>query len=133
MAKGQRDRAKERRWQGHLAAWRRSGQSVRAFCAAQGLAEPSFYSWRRVLTRRQRRGGGKIAPRGKTVLGGRITEVAAPAEVSPFLPVRLVEDAKPLAATVEVVLRGGRVVRVAAGFSAQTLREVVAALEDPPC
>jgi hypothetical protein len=48
------------------------------------------------------------------------------------VPVRLVEDTPP-AAAVEVVLRGGRVLRVAAGFSAQTLREIVATLEDLPC
>jgi hypothetical protein len=48
------------------------------------------------------------------------------------VPVRLVEDAAS-APAVEVVLRGGRVVRVAAGFAAKTLREVVAALEDLPC
>jgi hypothetical protein len=48
------------------------------------------------------------------------------------VPVCLVEDTAP-AAALEVVLRGGRVLRVAAGFSAQTLREVVAALEDLPC
>jgi hypothetical protein len=64
-----------------------------------------------------------------TQVGGRATNGAA---VSPFVPVRLVEDAQS-AAAVEVVLRGGRVVRVAAGFAAQTLREVVAALEDLPC
>jgi len=45
---------------------------------------------------------------------------------------RLVEDAAS-ASAVEVVLRGGRVVRVAAGFAAKTLREVVATLEDLPC
>jgi hypothetical protein len=127
MAKGQRDRVKVRRWREHLAAWRRSGQSVRAYCAAQGLSEPSFYSWRRVLTRCERRSGGRTAPSVRTVAA------AALAGESPFVPVRLVEDTPPPAAAVEVVLRGGRVVRVAAGFSAQTLREVVAALEDLPC
>jgi hypothetical protein len=49
-----------------------------------------------------------------------------------FVPVRLVEDSPP-AGAVEVVLRGGRVVRVAAGFAAETLRAVVAALEERPC
>jgi transposase len=127
MAKGQRDPIKERRWRRHLAAWRRSGQGVRAYCVAQGLSEPSFYSWRRVLTRCDRRSGATSVPDGRTASG-------ALAGKSPFLPVRLVEDTPPpAAATVEVVLRGGRVVRVAAGFSAQTLREVVAALEDLPC
>jgi hypothetical protein len=58
---------------------------------------------------------------------------AAHAEKSPFVPVRLVDDKPP--PTVEVVLRGGRVVRVTAGFEAQILRAVVAALEegDLPC
>jgi hypothetical protein len=37
------------------------------------------------------------------------------------------------AGSVEVVVRGGRVVRVAAGFAAATLREVVAVLEGLPC
>jgi hypothetical protein len=125
MAKGQRDEIKERRWQGHLAAWRRSGQSVRAYCAAKGLSEPSFYAWRRVLDQRAR--GAKSVP------GGGRTASAVLTEGSPWIPVRLVEDTTP-ATTVEVVLRGGRVVRVAAGFSAQTLREVVAALEEGlPC
>ena len=125
MAKRQRDEIKERRWRGHLAAWRRSGQSVRAYCAAKGLSESSFYAWRRVLFQRDGRSGIKVAPRSRTTS----TELA---EGSPFVPVRLVEDTTP-ATTVEVVLRGGRVVRVAAGFAAQTLREVVAALEDLPC
>jgi len=127
MAKGQRDPIKERRWRGHLAAWRRSGQSVRAYCAAQGLSEPSFYSWRRVLARPERLRGAK------TAAGNDTASTAGFTERSPFLPVRLVEDTPPPAATVEVVLRGGRVLRVAAGFSAQTLREVVAVLEGLPC
>jgi hypothetical protein len=126
MAKGQRDRVKERLWRGRLAAWRRSGQSVRDYCAAEGLSEPSFYSWRRVLARRDRGRGTKAA------CNSAAASASVCAGVSPFLPVRLVEDAPPSAA-VEVVLRGGRVVRVAAGFAAQTLREVVAALEDLPC
>ena len=126
MAKGQRDPIKERRWRGHLAAWRRSGQSVRAYCAAQGLSEPSFYSWRRVLTRTERRRGAK------TAAGNGAASTAGFTERSPFVPVRLVEDATP-AAALEVVLRGGRVLRVAAGFSAQTLREVVTVLEGLPC
>ena len=126
MAKGQRDPIKERRWRGHLAAWRRSGQSVRAYCAAQGLSEPSFYSWRRVLARPERRRGAK------TAAGNGTASTAGFTEGSPFVPVRLVEDTTP-AAALEVVLRGGRVLRVAAGFSAQTLREVVAVLEGLPC
>ena len=126
MARGQRDRAKERYWRRQVAAWRRSGQSVRAYCAAEGLSEPSFYAWRRVLVERDRRGGTKA------IRGGSADNGAVRDSGSLFVPVRLVEESPP-AAAVEVVLSGGRVVRVAAGFAAQTLREVVAALEDLPC
>ena len=89
MAKGQRDSIKERRWRGHLAAWRRSGQSVRSFCAAQGLSEPSFYSWRRVLTRPECRRGVKA------VVGNGTASTAEFTGPSPFVPVRLVENPAP--------------------------------------
>ena len=55
MAKrGGRDRGKERFWRGVLRRWRQSGQSVRTFCRVEGLAEPNFYSWRRMLAERDR-------------------------------------------------------------------------------
>jgi hypothetical protein len=134
MARGQRDRTKERHWRRQVAAWRRSGQSVRAYCESEGVSEASFYSWRRVLAERE-----ALEDTGTLQAGDRVEDRAAAtggrgraAAVSPFVPVRLVEDATATAA-VEVVLRGGRVVRVAAGFAASTLREVVAALEDLPC
>jgi transposase-like protein len=126
MARGHYDRHKEQHWRRHVAAWRRSGQSVRAYCAAQGLSEPSFYAWRKTL--RERDGGGDTKARHSAT----IAQVAASPAVSPFVPVRLVEAA-PASAAVEVVLRGGWVVRVTDGFTAQTLRAVLAALEGLPC
>ena len=45
--RGERDGGKERFWRRMQQLWRRSGLSVRAFCAEHGLAEPSFYAWRR--------------------------------------------------------------------------------------
>jgi len=144
MARGQRDRVKERHWRRHVAAWRRSGQSVRAYCEAEGLSEASFYAWRRVLAERRQVGATRAeriqsaaAPPPATSRSGRAAPgsgaaTASAATVAAFVPVRLVEDAAS-ASAVEVVLRGGRVVRVAAGFAAKTLREVVATLEDLPC
>jgi transposase len=125
MARGQRNGVKERHWRQHVAAWRRSGLSVREYCRTEGLAEPSFYAWRRVLTERAALAGS--AADSEAVPPRRGSTAAAP-----FVPVRLVEDQQSSAA-VEVVLRGGRVVRVPANFPAQTLRAVVAALEDLPC
>src|SRR6516162_6113149 len=56
----------EQFWQEAVAAWQKSGLSVRAFCAGRGLAEPSFYSWRRELARRAQ-GRAKSPPRPRLV------------------------------------------------------------------
>ena len=111
MAPGRaRDEEKERQWRRRIDQWRASGLSVRAFCARHGLATASFYNWRRVLERRA-------------------------AEKAAFVPVRVVADAPPAqASALELVLADGRIVRVAPGFDAPTLRQLLTALEgDGPC
>ena len=111
MTKGKpRDARKEQQWRQRIERWRASGLSVRAFCARHGLAQPSFYAWRRELQRRD-------------------------AEQPAFVPVCLVPDDVPARdARVDVVLRGGRTVRVGPGFDRATLRQVLAVLEGgPPC
>ena len=110
MAPGRaRDERKEQQWRRRIAEWRASGLSVRAFCARRGLATPSFYAWRRALEQRD-------------------------AERPAFVPVRVVPDGLPTCAgTLEVVLAGGRLVRVTPGFDAATLRQVLAVLEEEPC
>jgi hypothetical protein len=110
MAHGRaRDEQKERQWRQWITEWRASGLSVRAFCDRRGLATPSFYHWRRVLEQRA-------------------TEKAA------FVPVQVVAEAVPaLATALEVVLTDGRMVRVAPGFDAATLRQLLAVLEGRPC
>ena len=110
MAHGRaRDEHTERQWRHWIAEWRASGLSVRAFCGQRGLATPSFYHWRRVL---ERRAAEKVA----------------------FVPVQVVAEAVPaLATALEVVLTDGRMVRVAPGFDAATLRQLLAVLEGRPC
>ena len=110
MALGRaRDERKEQQWRRRIAEWRASGLSVRAFCARRGLATPSFYAWRRALEQRD-------------------------AERPAFVPVRVVPDGLPACAgTLEVVLPGGRIVRVTPGFDAATLRQLLAVLEGRPC
>jgi len=127
MAGRQRDRAKERHWRRHLAAWQRSGQSVRAYCAAEGLAQPAFYAWRRVLALRD------ATPSSHDNHAARAATAAAGRDATPaFVPVCLVADAS-AAPAIEIVLREQRVVRVATGFEVETLRQVVVALEGLPC
>ena len=110
MAHGRaRDERKERQWRRWIGEWQASGLSVRAFCGRRGLATPSFYHWRRVL---EQRAAEKVA----------------------FVPVQVVAEAVPaLATALEVVLTDGRVVRVAPGFDAATLRQLLALLEGRPC
>lgn len=110
---------KRRYWQDVVGRWRESGQSVRAFCRAEGLREWTFYFWRRELARR----------------GHRVDR--QPGLRSPgatFLPVKLVRDEPGGAAPgIEIVLAHGRVVRVRAGFDREALAEVLAVLEGRPC
>jgi hypothetical protein len=111
MAHGRpRDLRKQQQWQRRIQQWQASGLSVRAFCARHGLAEPGFYAWRRKLHRRQQR-------------------------VADFVPVHILAHAEPNAEDgLEVVLAGGRRLRVRPGFDSATLRQLVAVLEEmPPC
>ena len=105
-----RDQRKERDWRRRIREWRASGLSVRAFCDRHGLDESRFYVWRRQLEQ----------PDG---------------QATSFVPVRVVADEPPaVASTLEVVLTGGRTIRVTAGFDATTLRRLLAVLEEqPPC
>ena len=110
MAPGRaRDERKERQWRRRLNQWRASGLSGWTFCARHSLSSANFYHWRRVLERRA-------------------------AEEPAFVPVQVVADAVPAqASALEVVLTDGRVVRVAPGFDAATLRQLLAVLEGQPC
>ena len=108
MSKYARDLGLERQWRRRLKEWQSSGLSGRDFCRRHALSEPSFYSWRREIARRDR-------------------EQAVAREQPAFVPVAVVAP-EPL----EVIVRG-RVVRVGRGFDAAHLRAVVATLEALPC
>lgn len=137
MAHRQRDPVKEQFWRRHVAGWQRQGGSVRAYCRSQRLSEQSFYQWRRVLAQREAKAAAEPFPRGSEPGAasrgqGRAMGNPAPALAeSPFLPVRVVPQAS--AMVLEVVLRGGRVLRVPEAFSAPALRQLVAVLEESPC
>jgi hypothetical protein len=107
MASGKgRDRGKEQFWRRWIGKWRASNVSGRAFCEAHGLAEASFYGWRRELERRD-------------------------ATDRHFIPVQLAAEPQPSA--VEVVLPGNRIIRIVPGFDAATLRQLLSVLEEKPC
>jgi len=105
-----RDHQKERFWRTMLQRWRQSGLSVRHFCVQHGLAQPSFYAWRRTLAQR---------------------------DALQFVPVRVAADAPPAATTeptaLELLLDGPRRLRIGPGFDGPTLQRLLALLaEDRP-
>lgn len=111
MAHGRpRDPRKEQQWRQWIRQWQNSGQSVRDFCTRHALSQATFYAWRRLLRQRD-------------------------ADANPFVAVQVVADIPAPAATpLEVVLAGGRCLRVRTGFDAHTLRQLLAVLEEePPC
>jgi len=90
-----------------LEALARSGQTVAEFSRRHELQEQRVRAWTK-----------------------RLPDVTTTAS---FLPVRVKEDARsPVTSDprVEVLLRGGRAVRVGGDFDAELLRRVVAALEE---
>jgi hypothetical protein len=103
---GKQMSAKERFWR-DMVGRRRSGQTIRVFCEEHGLSEPSFYAWRRLIAERD-------------------AEASAPA----FVPVHVASPVEQ--SSLEVVVSSGRVVRVAPGFDAATLRRLLVVLEEAP-
>ncbi len=118
------DPAKERFWRRTMAEHRRSGLTIRAFCARRALSEPLFYAWRRELARRD----GPDGPRLRKAPPPTNQPGAAPR----FVALKLA--AGPAAtAMIEIVTRGGHTLRVPPGVDRQTLAEVWALLEGQPC
>ena len=112
MSQGKpRDPRKEQFWRRRLRQWQRSGLSVRAFCEQHDLSQPSFYAWRRTLAERDAH-----------------TVAFVPVEVVPEPTSGLISD--PAAAGLELLLSGGRVLRIGPAFDALTLRRLLAALEE---
>ena len=57
-----RNQAREQFWRDTIAAWQESGQSVRAFCAARGVSEATFFTRRRELIDRKASGSSADPP-----------------------------------------------------------------------
>jgi transposase len=112
MASGAvRKRRTEQDWRRFVREQAGSGLSVAAWCRQQGLVEPTFHWWRRELVRRD-------AQRTKAT----------------FVPVQVKPDgpAEP-EGRIEIILAGGRRVRLTGSVDRQGLTDVLAVLEGPAC
>lgn len=97
-------------WKKHVAAWKKSGRTAKAFAVERGLNAATLRWWASSLRRE--------APTGRRGAGfARLVAQAAG------------EDGARASSTVDVVLASGRIVRVRSGFEPALLQAVVAALE----
>ena len=117
MGAGKPDAEKARYWQQRLGEAARSGISIREYCRRQRLKESQFYWWQRRLHWGGREGAG---PR-----------PSAKGQAASFALVS--EEAGAMDAGIELVLTGGRRLRITKGVDEVTLRTVLAALEPAGC
>jgi hypothetical protein len=120
MAARQRDMKKESFWRRMVRGQAGSGLSIRDWCRKHRLKETAFYWWRTQLARR-------AAQRSKTA----------------FVPVRIsagaTADSDPdrafaeTSGRIEIVLAGGRRLRVSGRVDRQMLSDVLAVLEGQGC
>jgi len=131
--------AKEQLWRRHVGRQAKSKQSVRDYCAAADISEPSFYAWRRELAQRDAAAGSpptqdqradRPAPRtGRRGPRSRATARTVSPAAASFLPVTI---ASPSGHSIEAVLASGLILRVPA-HDAVALRMVLDLLEGRAC
>jgi hypothetical protein len=114
------DLGKQQLWLQRVQRWQRSQLTIRDFCARHHLSEPSFYSWKRILTER-----GLLPSAGAAI--------RQPGTATPLFVAARVADVVVEPQPLEIVLSDGLRVRVAADFDAATLRRLLALLRGQPC
>jgi hypothetical protein len=109
------------RWNALLHEFRRSGLTQAEFCQRRGI---SLHSFRKHLYR---------VPAPKPTPAHPLPSDTP----APFLPVTILPDPLPTTVasrhTLELLLSNGRRIAVAPGFDPQTLRQLLATVEEPPC
>lgn len=108
--------AKADEWAARVAGWRRSGKTAASFSDGRGFNPKTLTWWASELRRRSRRTDALergVVRFAKVVARGDARSVAAGG------------------ASIEIVVRGDRVVRVTRGFDAEVLAAVVDTLEGP--
>jgi transposase len=103
------DPAATRRWVGRLERFAARGQTVAAFCAAEGVSQSNFYLWRRRLAQ----------------------ALPGPASVGPMVVPLHITPAP--ASAVELALPSGGVLRFPADARPELIAAVLRGLEGRPC
>lgn len=120
----QRDDTKEQYWREQLSALAKSKLSVRGYCQVNSVSESSLRAWRRELALRDR----------EVPLSEARKEIP-----SPFVPIRLVMDEpqnlmlgdpREKVSQLELVVRGGAVIRIENDTDLKLVSRLLSALED---
>jgi hypothetical protein len=119
-AKAQR----EAHWRQVLERWKTSTLPKTEFARQEGISPDVLGWWQGEIRRRDRlrRRVSRAAPRRRSATPRRPT----------FVPVRVVEPIPPSTPATLEILAGGHTIRVRPGFDAETLKRLVAVLEDRP-
>ncbi len=97
-----------------MGRYRRTGDTIRVFCEREGISQCSFYRWRKRLKENESAGKTEEGDRRKT-----------------FVPVKVVDrrnrkdESNGRGSGVELVLAGGRSIRVMRDFDEETFRRVL--------
>lgn len=121
MAKrtSRRNAEREKAWRETIARQSASGLTVREFCRREGLPEPSFYSWRRILAERDSAAARPASD---------ANDVGQPA----FVPLSLIAAPGPASSApggFTLELRGGRTLHLPESTSPERLAAIVRAIE----
>ena len=113
MSSGKRDVEKARYWQRTIREAARSGLSIREFCRQHRLKEGQFYWWQHKL---------KAGPQERSIRGQGVNR-------RPPSFALVSDEPEATDAGIELVLSGGRRLRIRKGVDEETLRAVLAAME----
>jgi hypothetical protein len=115
-------------WARLIDEWRQSGLSLPAFCQRYGLKRGTMQNWVYKPALKQ------AVEQARSAESTRLAPPPLPEPSPAFLPIRIAEASSvPEGTGVEVILGSGRRIVLGAGFDPDTLRRVVAVLEDRPC
>jgi hypothetical protein len=132
MAKVRRQAAE---WARLIDQWRASGLSLPAFCSRHGLKRGTMQNW--IYKPSLRRAVDEATIQARSAEMPHPVPPSLPQPSPAFLPIRFAEvvatPSVPDRTGVEVVLTAGRRIVLGAGFDPETLRRVIAVLEDRPC
>ena len=109
------------RWREILKRQASSGLSVREFCAAEGVSQPSFYAWRRKLRERKNNGA-----RSREVRHAK----DAPDQERMFVPLELLGGAVSSAPSLEIIHPLGYRVQIGGEVNPTVLLQVIQVLDE---